>query len=152
MQGFNVRIAAFGERRRSARWVVSCVNKEGVPVADIKTSTQNCLKTDGSVGAALVDYETGLCLAMAGNPGFDLELAAAGNAEVVRAKTKIRDKLGIKDRIEDILLTLEDHYHLIRMVGSNMFFYVVLQRNRANLAMARRDLSAIEKDLQVDRR
>jgi predicted regulator of Ras-like GTPase activity (Roadblock/LC7/MglB family) len=121
-------------------------------VADIKTSTQNCLKTEGSIAAALVDYETGLCLATAGNPGFDLELAAAGNAEVVRAKRKIRDKLGLKDRIEDILLSLQGQYHLIRMVGENLFFYMVLQRDKANLAMARRDLTAIEKDLEVDRR
>ncbi|HEX2733657.1 MAG TPA: hypothetical protein VHM70_18735 [Polyangiaceae bacterium] len=121
-------------------------------MADIKTSTQNCLKTDGSIGAALVDFESGLCLATAGNPGFDLELAAAGNAEVVRAKKKIRDKLGLKDKIEDILITLDSQYHLIRMVGTNMFFYLVLQRDRANLAMSRRDLAAIEKELEIDRR
>lgn len=121
-------------------------------MADIKTSTQNCLKTDGSVGAALVDYESGLCLATAGNAGFDLELAAAGNAEVVRAKKKIRDKLGLKDKIEDILITLDSQYHLIRMVGVNMFFYVVLIRDKANLAMARRELAAIERDLEIDRR
>lgn len=41
-------------------------------MTDVKTSVQNCLKTDGSVGAALVDFESGLCLATAGNPGFDL--------------------------------------------------------------------------------
>lgn len=121
-------------------------------MADIKTSTQNCLKTDGCVGAALVDYESGLCLATAGNANFDLELAAAGNAEVVRAKKKIRDKLGLKDKIEDILITLDSQYHLIRMVGVNMFFYVVLLRDKSNLAMARRELAAIEKELEIDRR
>lgn len=120
-------------------------------MTDVKTSVQNCLKTDGSVGAALVDFESGLCLATAGNPGFDLELAAAGNAEVVRAKKKIRDKLGLKDKIEDILITLDSQYHLIRMVGSNMFFYVVLRRDSANLAMSRRELAVIEKDLEIDR-
>jgi predicted regulator of Ras-like GTPase activity (Roadblock/LC7/MglB family) len=120
-------------------------------MADIKTSIQNCLKPDGSVGAALVDYESGLCLATAGNPGFDLELAAAGNAEVVRAKKKIRDKLGIKDKIEDILISLDHQYHLIRMVGNNMFFYLVLMRDKSNLAMARRELAGIEKELEIDR-
>lgn len=120
-------------------------------MTDIKTSIQNCLKPDGAVGAALVDYESGLCLATSGTPGFDLELAAAGNAEVVRAKKKIRDKLGLKDKIEDILITLDSQYHLIRMVGSNMFFYLVLMRDKSNLAMARRELAAIEKELEIDR-
>ncbi len=120
-------------------------------MTDIKTSIQNCLKPDGSVGAALVDYESGLCLATAGSPGFDLELAAAGNAEVVRAKKKIRDKLGLRDKIEDILISLDTQYHLIRMVGTNMFFYVVLQRDKANLAMARRELAAIEKEIEIER-
>lgn len=120
-------------------------------MADIKTSIQNCLKPDGAIGAALVDFESGLCLATAGNPGIDLELAAAGNAEVVRAKKKIRDKLGIRDKIEDILITLDSQYHLIRMVGSNMFFYLVLVRDKANLAMARRELAGIEKELDIER-
>ena len=120
-------------------------------MTDIKTSVQNCLKTDGCLGATLVDYESGLCLAMAGNPGFDLELAAAGNAEVVRAKKKIRDKLGISDQIEEILISLDTQYHLIRMVGKNMFFYVAYRRDQANLALARKELSSIEKNLEIDR-
>lgn len=92
-----------------------------------------------------------MTLGLAGNPGFDLELAAAGNTEVVRAKKKIRDKLGLSDKIEDVLITLSGQYHLIRMVGVNMFFYVVLERSRANLGLARRELETIEKALQIER-
>ena len=120
-------------------------------MADIKSSLAAALKIDGCLGVALVDFESGLCLGVAGSPGFDLELAAAGNAEVVRAKKSIRDKLGLMMKIEDILITLDGQYHLIRMVGSNMFFYVVLQRDKSNLAMSRRELAAIEKDLDIDR-
>jgi len=87
----------------------------------------------------------------AGNAGFDLELAAAGNCEVVRAKMKIRDKLGISDRIEDIRISLSNQYHLIRMVGTTMFFYIVLDRQNGNLAMARRELEIIGKELDVGR-
>ena len=118
---------------------------------DIKSSVAAALKIDGCRGVALVDFESGMCLGNAGNPGFDLELAAAGNTEVVRAKKKIRDKLGVKDKIEDILITLDSQYHMIRMVGTTMFFYVVLERDKTNLAMARRELTSIEKQLDVDR-
>jgi predicted regulator of Ras-like GTPase activity (Roadblock/LC7/MglB family) len=120
-------------------------------MADIKVSLQRISKVDGSLGAALVDIESGMCLGMFGSPGFDLELAAAGNTEVVRAKLRIKDKLGLKDRIEDILISLHGQYHLIRMVGTTMFLYVVLDRSRANLALARKELSSIERDLDIER-
>ena len=120
-------------------------------MADIKTSVAKAMKIDGALGAALVDYSSGMSLGVSGNPGFDLELAAAGNAEVVRAKKNIRDKLGLKDKIEDILITLSGQYHLIRMVGSTMFIYLALDRTKANLAMARRELEMIEKQLEIER-
>jgi predicted regulator of Ras-like GTPase activity (Roadblock/LC7/MglB family) len=120
-------------------------------VADIKTSVHKALDIGGCIGAALVDFESGLCLGVAGNPGFDLELAAAGNTEVVRAKKRIRDKLGLRDGIEDILISLTSQYHLIRMVGQTMFLYTVLDREKSNLALARKELQAIEKSLDVDR-
>jgi predicted regulator of Ras-like GTPase activity (Roadblock/LC7/MglB family) len=121
-------------------------------MTDIKTSLQNIMHIDGALGVALVDFTSGLTLGTLGRPSFDLELAAAGNCEVVRAKMKIRDKLGIKDRIEDILISLTGQYHLIRMVGTTLFFYVVLDRSKSNLGMARRELETIERDLQIERR
>jgi hypothetical protein len=121
-------------------------------MADIKTSVARALEIDGCTGAALVDFESGLCLGVAGNPGFDLELAAAGNTEVVRATKVIRDKLGFKDRIDDILITLTGQYHMIRMVGSSTFLYITLDRRRSNLALARKELATIDRDLDIDRR
>lgn len=118
---------------------------------DIKASLQKALEIEGCLGAALVDFETGLCLGTAGNPGFDLEMAAAGNMEVVRAKKSIRDKLGLNQKIEDILITLEGQYHLIRMVGTSMFFYVALNRAKSNLAMARLSIAKIESGLDFPR-
>ena len=117
---------------------------------EIKESLNKALEIDGCLGAAFVDFETGLCLGTAGNPGFDLELAAAGNMEVVRAKKKIRDKLGLQQTIEDILISLEGQFHLIRMVGTSMFFYVALDRKKANLGMARRELAELEKNVNTN--
>lgn len=120
-------------------------------MADIKTSLAKAMRVDGALGVALVDFATGLSLGTAGNPGFDLELAAAGNVEVVRAKKNIRDKLGLKDRIEDILITLTGQYHLIRMVGTTSFIYLVLDRTKSNLALARKELEGIDKNLDFER-
>lgn len=120
-------------------------------MSDIKSSLAQILRIDGTIGAALVDFESGMCLGTAGSPGFDLELAAASNNEVVRAKKIARDRLGIPDKIEDILISLTSQYHLIRMVGTSMFFYVVLDRTKSNLALARKELAVVEKNLAIDR-
>ncbi|MEE1788856.1 hypothetical protein PUR71_39040 [Streptomyces sp. SP17BM10] len=109
---------------------------------------------EGAIGAALVDYNSGMALATLDGPGgLDLNVAAAGNTDVVRAKMRTMDMLGLQDGIEDILITLSTQYHLIRPLtgrtGKGLFLYLALDKNRANLAMARHQLVKIEADMEV---
>ena len=118
---------------------------------NIKDSLSKLNQIDGFIGAALVDSESGMLLGSEGGGSLNLEVAAAGNTEVVRAKRKAMNSLALKDGIEDILITLGKAYHLIRPLRtrSTLFFYLALDRQRANLAMARIALADVEKDLQV---
>ena len=86
-----------------------------------------------------------------GGPSFNVEVAAAGNTEVVRAKRKTMRSLNLDDNIEDILITLGKQYHIIRLCSTNdaLFVYVVLDKVRANLAMARIRLGEIEKHMEI---
>ena len=119
-------------------------------MTNVQETLQQAMLIDGAIGVALVDYTTGMCLGSIGGGGLDMELAAAGNTEVVRAKKKIRDQLGITDSIEDILISLDTQYHLVRMSkeSPNMFFYFVLDRSKVNLAMARLILKKVDSNME----
>ena len=72
-------------------------------MANIRQSLEDLLTVDGAMCAAVVDSSSGMMLGSAGS-GVDLEVAAAGNTEVVRAKLKVMRHLGLNDVIDDILV------------------------------------------------
>ena len=102
----------------------------------------------GILGAALVDHESGMCLGTVG-VGINLDVAAAGNMEVVRAKLRVMRELGIEGGIEDILITLKTQYHIIRPVSDSLFLYLAIDRKSGNLAMARHKMAAIGESLAL---
>ncbi|HEY0255393.1 MAG TPA: hypothetical protein VGC41_27880, partial [Kofleriaceae bacterium] len=66
-------------------------------------------------------------------------------------KRKTMKALNLSDNIEDMLITLGKAYHLIRPLSSNdaLFIYLVLDKTKANLAMSRHQLRAVEKELVI---
>ncbi len=119
-------------------------------MATLNETLDEILQLDGAVAAAVVDASSGMLLGSIGS-GIDMEVAAAGNTEVVRAKMKTMKALNLKDDIEDILITLGKQYHIIRPVAKKegLFFYVVLDRARASLALARRKVLDVENALTL---
>ncbi|MBP2328285.1 hypothetical protein JOF56_008670 [Kibdelosporangium banguiense] len=122
---------------------------------NIDTALKEAMSIAGAVGVALVDYDSGMSLGTSGGGDWlNLDIAAAGNTEVVRSKLRVMSALALNDNIEDILITLHRQYHLIRLMDSvksrtSLFLYLVLERERANLALARHYLKQIESDLVV---
>jgi hypothetical protein len=91
---------------------------------------------------------------LGGGKYLDLDVAAAGDTEVIRAKVRTMESLRLDDTIEDILITLNKQYHLIRLLQSSRseqgpFLYLVLDRQKSNLALARPNLKRIESELNV---
>jgi DNA-binding NarL/FixJ family response regulator len=121
-------------------------------VPGVKESLRLLSQTAGFIGACVVDSNSGLLLgAMGGGAAIDLEVAAAGNTEVVRAKRQTMTALGLRDDIEDMLITLGKQYHLLRPASrqDGLFLYLVLDKSRANLALARRALADADRQLVV---
>ena len=109
---------------------------------------------EGALGAAVVDYTSGMALGtLGGSKTLDLTIAAAGNTDVIRAMVRTMEQLGLKGQIEDILITLDGQYHLIRLItgrgGNGLFLYLVLDKARSNLAMARHQLKHVEGQIEI---
>jgi len=119
-------------------------------MASLNETLKDIMSIDGAIATALVDSTSGMMLGSAGS-GVDLEVAAAGNTEVVRAKLKTMKSLALNDEIEDILISLGRQYHIIRPIASKvgLFLYVVLDRGRSNLALARRKVLDAEALMQI---
>jgi hypothetical protein len=123
-------------------------------MAEMDVALKDALQVDGAIAAAIVDYTSGMALGTAGGGrDFDIATAAAANTEVLRAKLRTIELLGLRETIDDILVTLGSQYHLIRPVkgasGQGLFMYLALHRDRANLAMARHRLRLIERALEI---
>jgi len=119
-------------------------------MANINESLKTLMSCDGAMGCCIVDYESGMVLGKTGG-GVDLELAAAGNSQVVKAKMTTMKSLGLKGSIEDILITLEDQFHIIRpaSIHKGLFIYLVLDKARSNLALARRQAEKVEQEIDI---
>ncbi|GAA4594652.1 hypothetical protein GCM10023107_31170 [Actinoplanes octamycinicus] len=121
---------------------------------DMDVALKDAMQIDGAIGVALVDRSSGMALGVAGGDrNFDLTVAAAANTEVVRAKLRTMEMLGLRESIEDVLITLDSQYHLIRPLtgraGQGLFLYLALYKERANLALARHQLKRIEANLDI---
>jgi hypothetical protein len=123
-------------------------------MAEMDVALKEAAQIDGAIGAALVDRSSGMALGtVGGDKDFNLTVAAAANTDVINAKLRVMEMLGIPGSIEDVLVTLDTQYHLIRPVtgrsGQGLFIYLALRKDRANLAMARPQLRAIEQHLDM---
>jgi len=98
---------------------------------------------NGFIAASLVDLDSGMTLAIkTSRTEFDLTAASAYNSELVKQKLKIMRTLGLTGTIEDMLITLSDQIHLVKLVGQNTFLYLAVDRKLSNIALVR---SAVNK-------
>jgi len=92
----------------------------------------------GYKAAALVDLDSGMTLGMhSKDDGFDLSSASAFNSEIVKQKQKVMKALNLDSVLEDMVMTLDDQIHLIKLVTPTTFIYLAADRSAANLAIVR---------------
>ena len=100
------------------------------PVSDI----------EGFVLACLVDASTGMVLASRKDQDdISLPTAAAGAADMANMLSQLTGELPV-DGLEDVMVTFRRQLYVIRLISPEpqILLLVILDRDRANLAMARR--------------
>ena len=117
-------------------------------MSTLESSLNALMGLGGAMCAAVVDYNSGMVVGSKGK-GVDMDIAGAGNTEILRAKWRTMKDLGMTGPIEDILITLESQYHILRptQFSKDLFIYLVLDKSRANLALARRAAAECEAGL-----
>jgi predicted regulator of Ras-like GTPase activity (Roadblock/LC7/MglB family) len=112
---------------------------------NIDTALQEIMTLNGALATSLVDWESGMVLGMQSNGNFNIELASAGNAEVVKAKMATMKSLNLAGDIQDIMISLTDQIHIIHILKSNpeLCLYVALTSAQSNLALARNKLKTV---------
>jgi hypothetical protein len=108
-------------------------------------AVQNILNDlPGLMAIAVVDISSGMSLASHTNSGINPDTAAAYNTEVVKQKQKAMAALKLQgETMDDILITLTNQLHLIKLVGEGKkFIYLVVNSRETNLAIAREVLRA----------
>lgn len=92
----------------------------------------------GFVAASLVDLDSGMTLAVRSTrQDFDLAVASAYNSELVKQKLKIMKALNLNTTLEDMILTLGDQIHFIKVLSPTLFIYLAADRSMANIAIVR---------------
>lgn len=92
----------------------------------------------GFIAASLVDMDSGMTLAVKSlRPEFDLAVASAYNSELVKQKLKIMKALNLKTHLEDMILTLGDQIHFIKVLSPTLFIYLAADRSVSNIAIVR---------------
>ncbi len=122
-----------------------------VNMANVKDTLDELMKLDGIIATALADWQSGLTIGTAGTGKFNVDLAAAGNCNVLKAKMSVMESLGISGSIQDILITLEDQIHILRPLKKypQFFIYVALDKAKGNMGLARLKIQALETSLSL---
>lgn len=103
---------------------------------------------DGFIAMSITEIKSGISYTTESVNGFDAETASDLNLEVVNAKLKAINALGIKEAINDITITLNNQFHILNVAPSNDYFvYVAVDSVKGNLGIAKSLLNKYKKDL-----
>ena len=104
------------------------------------------MKIDGVTAAVIANWELDHSVGiLAQRPDPRLDLAVSGDCRVMRALMAAMARLGLEDQVKDILITLDEHSHILWPLPDHerLFLCLAVERSRGNLALTRHRLAKI---------
>ena len=133
---------------------LGCPPDEPAPLIDprlVSHTLAQVLAIDGLLGCALIDSESGQVLAREVREDQPLDIAVAAHdcAPLVRAHREAARRMGLPDAVDEIVVTGRTHQQILRALHHHpaLFVLVLLDRQRANQALARFKLADAVKNL-----
>lgn len=127
------------------------VSHHALDPAKARNALADMLGIDGLLGCAVVDGTTGLVLARESREDqpADLDLSAAASAQVLRAHRLAARNMGLSDQIDEVMVSAGPRQQVLRTVSRHpdLFLMALLDKQRANLALARYKLMEVDKGL-----
>ncbi|MEX6627148.1 hypothetical protein PG913_10740 [Tenacibaculum pacificus] len=103
----------------------------------------------GYIAISVAEMSSGECLISNSSVAeFDTALASAYNVEIINAKRKAIEALGLNENLRDIHFNLDEQIHVINIAPSGEYFiYLAVDSKKANLALSRKLLNKYTKSL-----
>ncbi len=124
-------------------------NSKPIEKDDINNALSQLLELKGSMATSIIDWEDDIILGTENKVNFDITTASKGNGKVMRSTLKMLNDTNPESQVEDILITLTDQIHIIHIINSHpeLCLYIILDSQKANMALARTKIGLIAKEL-----
>lgn len=123
-------------------------SSESDPTGKVRDALERGRAVEGVIATLLADTASGAVIAAAlGSKPVDLEAAAAATAEFARRKGDLEETTGLRETIEELLLTASKRCYLVRPLEDKRFLLMILDRRKTDLAQAQAELAAIAREL-----
>jgi len=112
---------------------------------NIDAGLDEIMSLNGALASALIDWESGMTLGTRSDGKFDIEMAAAGNTEVIKAKMAVMKSTGLgQHSIKDVLISLDNQQHILMIVPDHreLFLYGAFSSD-TTLALARKKMQDV---------
>jgi hypothetical protein len=119
-----------------------------VAASPVDVTLAGLREINGFVLGCLIDATTGMILgSVQATEDARVPVAAAGAADLLNVLSLMTGELALDGDLEDVIVTLSSHYHLLRLLtpgpGGQRALLVTLDRSQTNLAMAHREIREI---------
>ena len=107
--------------------------------------TDLLITIEGAMAAACIDWKAGVCVWSIGDEAVDMNALVARGLNMIRTRAAGSTELNDSGRLEDILITFGQHFHILHICDEepSRLIYLVLDRDSGNLALARHQMAEL---------